>query len=267
MFSILLVGCQSFEHSASDIDNVSIGATGELYGNQVDILDTDKYMFVKNDNDKILQVKIREIQSENQDNWISKIEKCPFNTVRECLVWLRKKPVKETAYIEDNIKYNDINYVVEYDEDISSDKKELKGLVDRYKLLLKLSRVCCVENMVSQMEIMKMDKMLVYKFLQDDAVFYKLGSRCMFLNSGLGSNIENTNIMEMSDNARRACVCKNAKKIKEVLKPFERVYSENAGFEDRVFLVSITDGLNRTNNYDINRDIKNIKKQLQFCVK
>ncbi len=264
---ILLAGCQSSDYSASDVDNISMGSTGELYGYQVDVSDTDKYMFVKNNKDDVIQVKIREVVEKQPRNWIEKMENCPLDTVRECLVWLRKEPVKETLYLEDNIKYNDVNYVIEYDENISGQKKELKGLVERYKLLLKLSRVCCVENILNQMDIMNIDKNLIYKFLEDDAMFYNLGSRCIFTNSNKNIDVEKINMIELAENAKRSCVCKNAKKIQEVIKPFDRVYAENPKFMDKVFVVSITDGLNRTNQYDINYDIKNIKRQLQSCVK
>ncbi len=195
---------------------------------------------------------------------------CPFETEEECMVWFKKPHVRESVLpifrTTTDQQIEDLIALIRSGEEITSDTPEAQFLVDRYKLLAKNSQSCCSDGMVDQLQRAGASEDLIYKFLVDDANFYQLGQRCLFVNDlDLNEKFPNTATSIMVADVRNTCLCQQKQKFKDILGDFVTIYNEEPEFGRQPFEYTYRDGLGRTMKVSIMRDITNIIKQIEAC--
>lgn len=195
---------------------------------------------------------------------------CPFDTVAECAVWLRKPIVSETVAPRSKVLRDgvmcDITSAIEANPNISANDKSMAPLLNRYKVLMRASQSCCTGGITYKLKQAGASKGLIYKFLSDDANFSGFGSRCVVMTD---EEIHNTKKFEatsaMISDVRNSCICKSKTTIKALLAPFEQLYKEYPQFADAPFEYRHHDGVGRPVTDFVNADVQNVLNQLEMC--
>lgn len=172
---------------------------------------------------------------------------CPFFSTRECDIWKRKPTVIETIdFPERRIKK-------------TGDYK--KQLLERYQTLMHAARSCCVAGMEYRLKQSGASKRLVYKFMIDDANFYRFGDRCLMMSDEkLETTYPNSATAQMVSDVRDTCLCRRRDYFAALIAPFD-------DFTNEEYEYSYQDGLKRDLNVSITEDVNFIKEQLETCPK
>lgn len=172
---------------------------------------------------------------------------CPFFSTRECDIWKRKPAVIETIELPERHIEKTCDY-----------KKEL---LKRYQTLMQAARSCCVSGMEYRLKQSGARKSLIYKFMIDDANFYRFGDRCLMMSDEkLETKYPNSATAQMVSDVRDTCLCKRRDYFNALLAPFD-------DFSDEEYEYSYQDGLKRELNASITEDVNFIKEQLENCPK
>ena len=196
--------------------------------------------------------------------------KCPFNTVSECAVWVRKPVVSEVvAPRSTNLRKSvmaDVAGEIETTPNISANEPSMAPLFNRYRVLLRASQSCCTGGITYKMHKGGASQKSVYKFLSDDANFSGFASRCLVMND---NQIENTDKYQVPSatimDVRNECLCKSKTNFKALLAPFEQLYKAYPAFADAPFEYKHYDGVGRYVTDSVNMDVQNVLNQLEMC--
>lgn len=199
----------------------------------------------------------------------TKCVECPFDTTWECEIWLNKPHVKE-AVVPRSKKLRQVNVdslvaLLRAGNTVSVDMRDAAPLVKRYEKLMDMSRACCTEGIVYNLQRAGATPGLVYKFLVDDANFYGFGDRCLMMTDTDLDRYRNTATAGVIGDVRNGCLCRQKEWFKSLLAPFQQVGEQVPNFSSSSFNYTYTDGLNREVTTSINTDVKNVLWQLEQC--
>lgn len=196
---------------------------------------------------------------------------CPFDTLAECKIWRSKPTVAESHTPTDpnirDYKLTDIVETLNVTGELDTNSPVAAPLIDRYKTLMRVAKVCCTDGMVHALRRAGASDGLVYKFMVDDANFYGIGERCLMMtDSDLENEFpdESATVATISD-VRNRCLCHGQQQLYDILAPFTTVWQKSPEFAKTPFTWTYTDGLNRTVTVSINHDVQNVLNQLAQC--
>lgn len=200
-----------------------------------------------------------------------KLGNCPFDTVAECNIW-RTKPTRRESLVPtetklSNYKMTDIVATLDVTGGLDTESPVAAPLIERYKMLMRASHVCCTDGLVYALRRAGASDGLVYKFMVDDANFYGVGERCLMMtDADLESNFLNepSTVATVSD-VRNRCLCQGRQTFYDILAPFTAVWRASPEFAESPFVWHYTDGLNRTVTVSINQDVQKVLDQLAQC--
>ena len=197
---------------------------------------------------------------------------CPFEIEEECAIWYRK-PVHKTALMPRaphlaSIRIDAILYAIYSNYDIYANDEAMAPLLERYKILMRASNACCSEGIMYKRRLNGADDAAVYQFLKDDANYFAIGQRCMVMNNDeFQSSYSNGVTGQMAIEVRNACLCKNRQWFETLLQPFRDVYQRAPMFEDRPFIYTYKDDMQRDITVYINDEVHNTMGLLSACPK
>lgn len=197
---------------------------------------------------------------------------CPFQTEIECAIWY-KKPVHMTTSAPraphmNPVREDDILYAIYSNYDIEANDPAMSSLLERYKILMRASRACCSEGIMYKMRANGASDKQIYEFLKDDANYFAVASRCMVMNDqDFESSYSNGVTGKMVADVRNACLCKNRQWFETLLQPFWDIYQRAPMFEDRPFVYSYTDDMQRDVTVYVNDEVHNAMGYLSACPK
>ena len=197
---------------------------------------------------------------------------CPFNTAEECAIWYSKPAYKTTVaprapHINPILVDNMIFAVFSKDE-ISANDSEMSPLLQRYTMLMNASDACCTSGIIYKMRQNGASDSDVYEFLKDDANEFAVTKNCLVMSDeDIESRYSYGVTGEMVMNVRDACLCKNHQWFDSLLQPFADMYNRVPDFQNKDFLYSYTDGLNRETTVSVNGDVQNVMGTLSVCPK
>ena len=195
---------------------------------------------------------------------------CPFETANECAIWRKKPMVRETvAPRSPQIRGENMDMFIEaacQNTNINANEEVAAPLLSRYHELMNASRACCTEGMIHQLRRAGASNNLVYKFLVDDANFYHIGDRCLFItDSEFDKRFPNTATATVAADVRNGCLCRNQQWFTSLLAPFHEVYKAAPEFAGSRFYYTYIDGLQREVTVSINADVQNVLQRLALC--
>lgn len=195
---------------------------------------------------------------------------CPFQSVSECEVWMRKPIVSEvvaprSTTLRESVMTN-ITDAIEQKPTISANSKVMRPLLQRYKVLMRASQSCCTGGLTYQLQKDGTAQKDIYKFLSDDANFTGFGSRCLVMTDEQieGSDSRDAPFDIVSD-VRNECLCKSKESMRALLAPFEQLYKQYPDFANAPFEYKHHDGLGRAVTDSVNADVQNVLNQLEMC--
>ncbi|MCL2749221.1 MAG: hypothetical protein FWE50_04075 [Alphaproteobacteria bacterium] len=191
------------------------------------------------------------------------MELCPFHTKWECSIWFRKPHIKESISLPSRsigIKNeNALRAAINRGDTINMDAEYAKPLINRYRTLQKVGRICCTEGMINRLQRAGATPGLIYKFLVDDANFYRFSDRClMTTDEELSSRYPRTATANAVSDARDTCLCQRREFFDALLAPFDK-------FSDADFVYTFEDGLKREHTVSITDDVQTVKAFLSLC--
>ena len=197
---------------------------------------------------------------------------CPFKTAEECAVWY-KKPIFKTnlhprAPHFSDVRVDDMLYAIYANYDVTANEAAMSPLLERYKILMRASHACCSEGIMYKMRQNGASEKAIYEFLKDDANYYAVASRCMVMNDDeFASSYSNGVTKKMAIEVRNACLCKNRQWFETLLQPFFDVYYRAPMFEERPFIYSYIDDMQRPVTVYINDEVHTTMGFLGACPK
>jgi len=195
-----------------------------------------------------------------------KFQFCPFETEKECQIWLDKPIVRETM-ANRNVRLPSVDkliVLIRAGNRITSDMDAAHPLVNRYRMLQSAARACCTSGLVHSMQSGGASQGLVYQFLVDDANFYQFGERCLMV-TDYELDYHPFELAVAVADVRNTCLCRNRDYFESLLGPFVEVYRASPGFADEPFFWSFRDGLNRDVAVSINQEIRAVLWQMRQC--
>ena len=195
---------------------------------------------------------------------------CPFTTAEECAIWY-KKPAYKTNLTPRAPHFNDVRieemlYAIYANYDITGNDEVMSPLVDRYKILMQASHACCAEGIIYKMRKNGASNKKIYQFLKDDTNYYAVTSRCMVMDEAeFQSSYSNGVNKKMVTEVRNACLCKNRQWFESLLQPFFDLYYRAPMFEERPFLYSYIDDMQRPVTVYINEDVRTTMSLINTC--
>lgn len=195
---------------------------------------------------------------------------CPFETEAECEAWYKKPAYKTDVMLQtphiNPIQTDDLLYAIYANYDIDANDPQMAPLLERYQMLMNASRACCGAGITYKMRTNGAKDEAVYKFLKDDANYFAVMSRCMVMNDDEISNKYSNGVTgQMVADVRNACLCKNRKWFETLLQPFFDIYERAPQFEERPFLYTRIDGLQREITVSVNEDVHTTAGLLSVC--
>ncbi|MDR2412898.1 MAG: hypothetical protein LBD50_01655 [Rickettsiales bacterium] len=195
---------------------------------------------------------------------------CPFETEAECDIWRKKPMVRETvSFRSPKIRAEKMNEFIEaarVNNKLKATAPEAAPMLDRYKMLLKSARACCIDGMAHELKRAGASDGLVYKFLSDDANFYDLGNRCLMMSDkDFDVKYPNTATAAVASDVRNGCLCRGRQWFHAMLAPFADAYKTLPEFANAKFNYTYTDGLQREITVSVNNDVQNVLNQLSLC--
>ena len=197
---------------------------------------------------------------------------CPFKTADECAIWYTK-PAYKTSLVPraphlNTISIDDILYAIYSNYDITANDEAMSPLLNRYQMLMRASKACCGEGVIHKMRLNGASDADVYKFLKDDANYFAIMSRCMVMNDDEFQSSYSYGVTgQMAIEVRNACLCKNRQWFESLLSPFFDVYNRAPMFEDRPFIYSYTDDMQRDITVYINDEVHTTMGLINACPK
>ena len=194
---------------------------------------------------------------------------CPFDTIAECEIWIRKPTVRETVSPHApkirQLNVDTLVALIRAGNEITPETQDAKPLVARYRALMAMSRACCSSGLVYQLESVGADQGLIYKFMVDDANFYGFGQRCLMMPDAHLDKFLNTATSRVVADVRNGCLCRQKQWFRALLAPFQQIGEAAPEFADQSFNYTYMDGLDREVTTSINTDVKNVLNQLEHC--
>ena len=195
---------------------------------------------------------------------------CPFNTPKECAVWLRKPTISESVAPRSHTLKDDVNCdiasAIESNPNISANEKVMIPLLNRYKVLMRASQSCCTGVLTHKLKQAGAKKEMIYRFLVDDANFSGFGSRCVVMSDDEINGTEKYPATSATvADVRNSCICKSKTTIRALLAPFKQLYADYPEFADAPFEYQHYDGVGRAVTDSINADVQNVLNQLEKC--
>lgn len=194
---------------------------------------------------------------------------CPFETAEECEIWY-KKPIHKTSLEPRAPHINPVlvdNMLIAINSkcNLSANDSEMAPLLERYKILMNASNVCCTSGIVYKMQKSGADDSAVYNFLKDDANYFAT-SRCMVTNDEdilhkYSNNVTGKNVADV----RNSCLCKNKQWFINLLQPFNDIYERNPDFKNSEFIYKYKDGMQRDISVSVNADVQTALGLLAVC--
>ena len=197
---------------------------------------------------------------------------CPFATSAECAIWYKKPAYKTTSMPRaphfSDVSIDGILYAIYANYDVTANDEDMSPLLDRYKILMNASRACCSEGIIYKMRKNGAKDDEIYQFLKDDANYFAVASRCMVMNDDeFQRSYSNGVTGKMAIEVRNACLCKNRQWFETLLQPFYDVYHRAPMFEDRPFVYTYTDDMQRDITVYINDEVHTTTGLLNACPK
>ena len=195
---------------------------------------------------------------------------CPFATPKECAVWRRKPVVSESVAprsrtLRDSVMC-DIGSALEENPNITATNKVMTPLLQRYKVLMRVSQSCCTGGIMNKLKMAGMKKESIYRFLTDDANFSGFGTRCVVMDDTEIAQADKRPATSATiADVRNECICKSKNEIRALLAPFEQLYADYPEFADAPFEYRHYDGVGRAVTDSINTDVQNVLHQLEQC--
>ena len=195
---------------------------------------------------------------------------CPFETETECNIWRRKPIIRETVSprspkIRDDKMYELLS-AANCNGELDANSTAAAPLLDRYKMLMKSARACCIEGMAYSLRNAGASDGLIYKFMSDDANFYNIGNRCLMMNdTELDEKYPETATAAVIADVRNGCLCRGRQWFTAMLAPFVDAWNASPDFAASKFYWTYTDGLNRSVTVSINDDVQNVLEQIAVC--
>ena len=195
---------------------------------------------------------------------------CPFETETECNIWRRKPIIRETVSprspkIRDDKMYELLSSA-NCNGELDANSPAAAPLVERYKMLMKSARACCIEGMKYSLKNAGASDGLIYKFMSDDANFYNIGNRCLMMNdTELDEKYPETATAAVVADVRNGCLCRGRQWFTAMLAPFVDAWNASPDFAASKFYWTYTDGLNRSVTVSINDDVQNVLEQIAVC--
>jgi len=195
---------------------------------------------------------------------------CPFETAAECKIWRRKPIVREVvAPRSPQIRFekmDDIMAEIDCSGELDANSPAAAPLLNRYQLLMKMSRACCIGGITHSLRDAGASDGLIYKFLVDDVNFYGVGDRCLMMTD---SEIDASEYQDATSNmitdVRHKCLCRSRSWYTSLLQPFVDAWRLNSAFAESPFYWTYTDGVGRNVTVSINDDVQNILDTLATC--
>ena len=195
--------------------------------------------------------------------------KCPFDTKKECDIWRKKPSIRETSLPKSGtISSDKMKPIIAAARrgDVRADSDAAKPLVERYRAAGRFSRACCREGLVHRLKKNGKGQDHIYKFIMDDANFYRFSERCMFLSDfELDNEMNGTINSEMVADVRNVCICRNREWISSTLGPFQQVYDAVPSFRNQPMEYAFVDDLGRETIVSINEDVQKITDRMAMC--
>lgn len=197
-------------------------------------------------------------------------EDCPFDTPKECAVWMHKPVVSESVAprsrtLRDSVMC-DISSTIEENPNVTAANKAMTPLLQRYKVLMRASQSCCTGGLIHKLKLVGMKKESIYRFLTDDANFSEFGTRCVVMDDYEIAHADKRPATSATiADVRNKCICKSKNEIRALLAPFEQLYADYPEFADAPFEYKHYDGVGRAVTDSINTDVQNVLHQLEQC--
>lgn len=195
---------------------------------------------------------------------------CPFHTVKECEIWMKKPVYSETVAPRaphlNSLRMDEILYAINSSSSYSANDAAFKPLVDRYKMLIRASRACCMDGIIYKMHQNKLEDDKIYQFLKDDANTFAITQRCLLTtNDEILRNYSSGVDGKIVADVRNACLCKNRDWFINLLEPFNDIYYRAPQFEPDPFVYEYTDSMGRELTVYINDDVHTVMEMLAAC--
>ena len=193
-------------------------------------------------------------------------QNCPFETEKECRIWLTKPIVRETMSNRNPklVSMNKLITLARAGNRITPDMPAAGPLLSRYRALLASAHGCCRAGLVHSLRSAGASQGLIYKFFVDDANFYQFADRCLMVTDDELDNHLFDLAVAVAD-VRNTCLCRQRDYFETLLAPFIQIYEANPSFVDDEFIWSYRDGLNRHITVSINREVQAVMWQLRQC--
>ena len=194
---------------------------------------------------------------------------CPFETAAECAIWY-KKPVHKTSLEPraphiNPVLVDDMLYALHSYRSITANDSEMAPLLQRYKMLMNASNVCCTSGIVYKMQKNHADELAVYEFLKDDANYFAT-SRCMVMpDEEISREYSNGVNGKMLADVRNSCLCKNRQWFTNLLQPFKDIYERYPDFQKSPFTYKYIDGMQREISVSVNEEVQTALGLLSAC--
>lgn len=206
----------------------------------------------------------------NRASWRAEYSNCPFTTVSECAIWLRKPIVSESVNprsktLRPSVMY-EIADAIEQNANISANERSMAPLLNRYQVLMRASQSCCTGGITYKLRKAGATQDLIYKFLADDANFSGFGTRCLVMNDDqiMGTDEYRATNATVTD-VRNGCLCKSRENFRALLAPFAQLYEKYPAFKNASFEYRHYDGVGRAVTESVNTDVQNVLNQLEMC--
>jgi len=259
--------------SASDWfdESILVSEPTELYGS----FDADAFD-VQHDLPPVkkTKIKIKEVGSVKtsgiQTTSTKQKDGCPFDTKTECDIWRKKPHVIETVVPKSsNIQPDKMDALIKAarkGKEINAKSDVAAPLVDRYKSLTRAGRACCREGLVYHLRKSGASDDQIYRFVMDDANFFSLSERCLFLSDQeLNGQFGDMVTADMVADVRNICICRGRKWFDSLLDPFRQVYDAVPEFVNQPLEYTYFDGLKREVVVSINQDVQKVLDQMAIC--
>ena len=195
---------------------------------------------------------------------------CPFDDPDECAIWYKKpvytaSPEPRAPHINP-VLVDDMLYAIYSNYEITANDNAMKPLLERYKMLMHASQNCCMSGIVYKMNKNELSEKTVYQFLKDDANRFAVTQRCLVMpNDAIAHSYSNGVTGQMVADVRNSCLCKNRQWFDTLLQPFVDIYERAPQFEEKEFLYTYTDGLQREITVSVNADVQTAIGLLSVC--
>jgi len=195
---------------------------------------------------------------------------CPFDTAWECEVWY-KKPIHNESVTPraphlSSVKTDGILATLTFNGTIDANDALAKPLLERYQILMRASNACCTEGILYKMRKNGANEKKIYNFLQDDANYFAVGSRCLVMQNGDITNKYSNGVTgDMVAAVRNSCLCKNKQWFDSLLEPFFDLYQLAPDFQYMPFYYTYLDNFQHEITVSVNADVQTVMELLQYC--